>query len=185
MSNRSKICTTCGKEKLLSEFRLSKEGKFGRSSSCKKCLNEQVKQYCLENPWLNTLSHIKQRCNNPNNPRYDAYGGRGIKCLITANELKQLWFRDRAFEMKRPSIDRIDNNCSYIFENCRYIELSENSRNSVLKPILQYNLEGIFIREWESPIIVQNTLGYCKTWISYCARIKSKSAYGFIWKYKN
>ena len=32
-------------------------------------------------PEYNSFACIKARCNNPNNPMYSYYGGRGIKCL--------------------------------------------------------------------------------------------------------
>jgi hypothetical protein len=77
-------------------------------------------------PWRYTLKLIKGRCNNTHNIRYKNYGGRGIKCLITEKELKELWFRDKAFEMIKPTIDRKDTDGNYCLENCRYIELLEN-----------------------------------------------------------
>ena len=80
-----------------------------------------------EFPWKSTYAHIRQRVYNKNNHKYKYYGGKGIKCLITADELKKLWIRDKAYLMKRPSIDRIDPDGHYILHNCRYIELSENS----------------------------------------------------------
>ncbi len=80
-------------------------------------------------PWEKTFMYIRQRCSYPNDHIYKRYGGRGIKNLITMNELKTLWFRDRAFEMKKPSIDRIDNNGNYTIKNCRYLEFSENVIN--------------------------------------------------------
>lgn len=81
-------------------------------------------------PWYQAWYNAKQRCLNPKNPSYQYYGEKGIKFFITINEVKQLWFRDKAYLMDKPSIDRIDNDESYIFENCRFIELSENVRKS-------------------------------------------------------
>jgi hypothetical protein len=75
-------------------------------------------------PWVITLFRARARCNNKN----DRYGKRGIKCFLTPEEIKIIWFRDKAHLLKRPSIDRIDNNGNYTFDNCRFIELSENSR---------------------------------------------------------
>ena len=81
-------------------------------------------------PWSSVHSSIKTRCTNPNQDAWYRYGGRGIQCKITFDEVKQLWFRDKAYLMKKPSIDRIDNDGHYEFSNCRFIELSENiSRN--------------------------------------------------------
>jgi len=48
--------------------------------------------------------------------------------LLTMDEVNQLWFRDGADKMKRPSIDRKDNDGNYTFKNCRFIELSRNSK---------------------------------------------------------
>lgn len=74
------------------------------------------------------LSNIRQRCTNPKRHNYASYGGRGISCLLTVADLKSLWERDNASSLKKPSIDRIDVNGNYVYENCRFIELSENVR---------------------------------------------------------
>lgn len=78
-------------------------------------------------PWNSIHHSAKQRCNNPNNSHYKNYGGRGIKFFITLAEIKELWFRDRAYLLKVPSIDRKDNNGNYTFDNCRFMELSDNA----------------------------------------------------------
>jgi len=89
--------------------------------------------YKIKYPWKFTLQHIKQRCNNSNHTHYKYYGGRGIKCLITEEELKFLWFRDCAYELEQPSIHRIDNDSDYELNNCQYIEKSKNSKQRFLK----------------------------------------------------
>ena len=43
--NISKRCTKCEEEKLLESFRIRKDGKFGRTSQCRDCLNVYGKQY--------------------------------------------------------------------------------------------------------------------------------------------
>lgn len=52
------------------------------------------------------------------------------------------------------------------------------------KSLIQYDLEGNFIKEWGSTIEVQKTLGYSNSNISTNAIGKSKTAYGYKWKYK-
>jgi uncharacterized Fe-S radical SAM superfamily protein PflX len=78
------------------------------------------------NPCRKTLSNIRNRC-NPD----QKYGKRGIRCFITLKELEYLWGRDKAYLLKKPSIDRIDNTGDYTIENCRYIEHSENAKLGV------------------------------------------------------
>jgi len=59
---------------------------------------------------------------------YKYYGGKGVKCLITEGEIKQLMERDGFWNMEKPSIDREDSNGNYEFSNCRFIEMTENIR---------------------------------------------------------
>jgi hypothetical protein len=45
---------------------------------------------------------------------------------LTKEQVKEMWYRDKAEGMIRPSIDRIDPEKGYVFENCRFLELIEN-----------------------------------------------------------
>ena len=80
-----------------------------------------------KNPWHTSVWGSKQRCNNKNNPKYKYYGEKGIKFLITFQEVKMLWERDNAKEMGKPSLDRINSEGNYEVNNCRFIELAVNS----------------------------------------------------------
>lgn len=114
-----KHCSRCKLKKDRSCF--SKLGSY-----CRACSREMHKNYLRLNPWSKTFNGIKNRCNKKNHPSYDRYGAKGIKCLITLPELKRLWIRDKASLLKRPSIDRIDPDKHYTFDNCQFIELTEN-----------------------------------------------------------
>jgi hypothetical protein len=139
-------------------------------------------------PWKNIFKGILQRCEHPKNKAYKYYGGRGIKCLITESEIKFLWFRDKAFTMKKPSIDRKENDGNYCIENCRFIEQGHNSaeRNVrvLSKTVLQFDLKGNFIIEWKSTMDIVRKLGFVSSHISNCCTGKRNTSYGFIWKYK-
>lgn len=74
------------------------------------------------------LSGIRTRCYNRNNSAYHCYGGRGIRNYLTVDDLRFLWQRDKASDMQKPSIDRIDNDGNYAIENCRFIEMRFNHR---------------------------------------------------------
>jgi len=180
-----KICSKCSEEKIFDEFYSNKRGKNGKRSQCKFCFNFLRKEYRKKYPWKVVFNHIKQRCNNPNDKRYKDWGGRGIKCLITAEELKELWFRDKAWLLQKPSIDRKNNNGDYIFENCKFIEMSINTIKDRYKPINQYDLEGNFIRSWKGAVEIENLLGFANQNISKVCLGKRKTANRFIWRYSN
>ena len=84
-------------------------------------------QFKKQNPWYGSWATAKSRCMNPNVACYYRYGGRGIKFLLTQEEVKQLWKRDKAYHLKQPCIDRLNNDGDYEYANCRFIERSINS----------------------------------------------------------
>ena len=51
--------------------------------------------------------------------------------------------------------------------------------------ILQYDLEGNLIKEWDSIANAAKSLGKCSSNITKCCRGESEKAIGFVWKYKN
>jgi hypothetical protein len=124
---QTKICSLCKIEKKLSDFTFRIDTLSYRSD-CKVCHLEMIKHCSKAKPWKYLLFQIKQRCENLKNTSYKYYGGRGIQCLITEDEIKFLWFRDRAFELEKPSIDRIDNDGNYCIENCQFLEIGDNVR---------------------------------------------------------
>ena len=64
-------------------------------------------------------------------------------------------------------------------------KIYEGSKHS-WKTILQFDKEGNFIKKWEKFAIIEKELSYKKTNICQVCKgnPKRKSAYGFIWKYK-
>ena len=79
------------------------------------------------------------------------------------------------------------NNCLQNLEWCdakynyNYGTRNEKISNSLKKPILQYDLDGNFIREWECAYYVGKVA--VKS-INNCLKGRRKTAYGYIWKYK-
>ena len=93
-----------------------------------------AKFYTLK-PWYRCYQSIVQRCENTKCRGYRFYGGRGIECRVTQYDVQAAWFRDKAWLLKRPSIDRIDSDGHYEYDNIRFIELSENCRKGVYDKI--------------------------------------------------
>jgi len=93
---------------------------------------EQRKKYGrkrrAEKPWETHFKNAKQRCTYPNDKKFQYYGGRGIKFLLTMDWVEYLYKRDNAKDMEQSSIDRIDNDGNYTLENCRFVEMSENRK---------------------------------------------------------
>lgn len=69
-------------------------------------------------------------------------------------------------------------NCKY---NNNYGTHNEKISNSLKKPILQYTLDGEFVREWPSTTDVGKE--FIKG-INHCLKGRNKTAYNYIWKYK-
>ncbi len=140
--------------------------------------------------WYKSFERAKSRCNNPNATKYKRYGGRGIEMLLTHEEINTLWERDLASSMKRPSIDRKENDGNYTFENCRFIEFEENSRRAERnnypfkrKKVSQFSLEGKFIKTFHSIMDASKEMNCDHDSISSCVCGRNKTSCGFTWKY--
>ena len=66
----------------------------------------------------------------------------------------------------------------------RVVLSTRGGKHHNAKKIHQFTKDGIFIKEWSTPIEAARELGYrCSTTIRDCCRGKQKTAGGFIWKY--
>jgi transcriptional regulator with XRE-family HTH domain len=102
---------------------------------------------------------------------------------MTPNDFKELWFRDKAYLMRQPSIDRIDSTKGYEKGNCRYIEFYENStKETPAKPVAQFSKAGKLIRVWRS--ISQATKQFrTRNCIRRVLGNPKRSAHGFRWSF--
>lgn len=74
--------------------------------------------------WTNML----QRCNNPNNPNYSHYGGRGISVCERWSKFEN-FYEDMGERPPNLTIDRIDNDGNYEPGNVRWATSSEQMLN--------------------------------------------------------
>jgi hypothetical protein len=182
-----KKCTICKIKKALNQFHNDKYKSFGKRNYCKICDNIKAKNYRKTHKLKTILGWINTRCYNINRSDYKYYGGKGIKNLLSLDDLKVLWARDNADLIKRPSIDRLNSNKDYCFDNCRFIEFNKNTqeRNKRFsKTILQFTLDGNFIREWDSVSMASKRLKINISGISNAINFKNKTAGGYLWKTK-
>ena len=64
------------------------------------------------------------------------------------------------------------------------LNLKKADKSKLYKTIIQYDLDGNFIREWYGIITASNELKIGANNINSCLKGKYKSSGGFIWKYK-
>lgn len=95
---------------------------------------------------------IKSRCNDKNNTKY---GGRGINiCEDWKNDFFKFrnWAYDNGYdknaEYMKCTIDRINNNGNYEPNNCRWVSMSEQSRNTRANKLITIDGETKCITDW-------------------------------------
>lgn len=98
----------------------------GKSKGCQSC--SQPRQIPK---WLDRrLTAAKQRCENPSDPGYANYGGRGIKFSFPSVTAAGLYLiKKYGLPPRQMEIDRINNNLDYAPGNLRFVTHAENNRN--------------------------------------------------------
>lgn len=131
---------TCGKKSI-------KNGCYLRDGATKSCgclareVRSAFKGTLPSQPFYNTKIYrayynMISRCNNKKHPRYDGWGGRGIRCLWSSfDEFKKDMYNsflehEKKYGGRNTSIDRINNDGDYCKENCRWVTQKEQCNNT-------------------------------------------------------
>ena len=138
-------------------------GKLGRTTHSCGCLRKEVTAKRLTKhgamigvhsgknkaaPLYQIWKGLHQRCNNPNNPRYKDYGGRGIKVCKRWDDFAV--FRDdvsKTFQ-RGLTIDRINNDGNYEPKNVRWSTATVQGRNKRNNFLVTLGEETHNLTEW-------------------------------------
>jgi hypothetical protein len=120
--------------------------KRGQFKSCGQCQRGHPKHGMHKTPTYNVWAGMLSRCRNPKHKWFDRYGGRGISVCEHWADF-QNFFADMGKKPPGFSIDRIDNDGNYSFENCRWATAREQIRNRSNTRMIEYEGNVISIAE--------------------------------------
>jgi len=163
--NKVKVCTKCGQEKSLSEFHKDKYSNDGYTSNCKECRNKRSHKWRKTKIGLikNIYKHEKE-CSIKRGHSLPKYTYEELEVWVLSqpnfNDLYDKWVKSNYDRMLSPSINRLDNNKGYSFDNIELVswevnhykqgeEIIEKGANRCV-PLLEFDLEGNLIQEYFS-----------------------------------
>ncbi len=92
---------------------------------------------------------IIQRCENPKNPAYSSYGGRGITICVRWRDSFEAFLEDVGDRQSAEyTLGRIDNNGHYAPGNCRWETAKDQARNRRSSRHLTHDGVTITLAEW-------------------------------------
>jgi hypothetical protein len=133
----------------------------GRVNCCKKCSIENIRKGAtthgmrrtkIYGTWMAMLS----RCNNPNNPSYPRYGGRGVTVCERWDPSKggsfENFYEDMGdcpapgHQLDKEAVDPA--NKVYCPEMVRWVSKAENMRNTSRSRFITYQGRTMLVTEW-------------------------------------
>jgi predicted nucleic acid-binding Zn ribbon protein len=122
----------------------------GRTAQSKFCSDEcRYASWYQARPVYAIWMGMKARCNNPKNPHYPRYGGRGIRvCPEWQNSFQAFITSMGPRPSPAHSIDRINANVHYEEGNCRWATPREQANNTTANRLITYRGATLSVAEW-------------------------------------
>ena len=106
--------------------------------------------------WCN----LRNRCQNPNNPSYANYGGRGIQVCDRWNDFENFLSDMGRRPSAKHSIERVDNSGPYAPDNCVWIPKGDQNKNKRNVKQFTYQGETLHLSDWARRFDVSMKLLY-------------------------
>lgn len=128
--------------------------RMGKTRSCGCMINPSITRAktthgCAKRSEYRIWGLMLQRCENPRNPGYHKYGGRGISVCSRWHEFESFLADMGPRPSPAHSLDRYpDNNGNYEPGNCRWATLREQAKNKRNNLWLEFNGERLHLADW-------------------------------------
>lgn len=181
-------CTICKKH-----FKARASGTSAKNQTCcKQCTISESQSY--KHPLYAIWNGIKQRCYSPSRKDYNKYGAIGVTmCEEWKNNseafinwcLTNGWSSDLVVDKDIKCREQNIYPTIYSTETISFITVQKNAEEANAKAVLQFTKENVFVREYISCVEAGKQFGNNnKSVIANACRGVNKTAYGFVWKYK-
>jgi hypothetical protein len=133
----------------------------GKAQSCKACgttkhgHKKNGKISVTYQTWLD----IKKRCYDPNNKQYKDYGGRGIKLCERWQKFEN-FLEDMGERPSNLTIERLNNDGDYYFENCEWATRLEQNNNKRNNRHIEFNGETMNLSQYLRKVNLPYTTFY-------------------------
>lgn len=132
----------------------------GHTVSCG-CYREEIRPYIASKHGMkhtriySVWEKLKARCENPNNPSYQRYGGRGITIFDEWKNHPDAFIEwaykngyDENAKYGECTIERIDNSRGYSPDNCKIANEKEQANNRRTNKLITHNGETKTLAQW-------------------------------------
>lgn len=99
---------------------------------------------------------MRQRCLNPNSPRWYTHGGRGITVCPEWDSFEQ-FKTDMGIKPDGYTLDRVDNDKGYTKENCKWSTPKEQALNRRTNIVVTFNDETLTVSQWAESLGISHS----------------------------